>query len=262
MKFTNVKQLIIKFMGGGLINFPTRFLRWVKIDGDAEGDDGGGDGGDDSIVDIAVSFYNEHKNDNDFYINKVTLEEYNDDYKEYTNEEYGNGDNVVVMSNDETIAFKFTDDEFAEFMHKIAIFNDWRNSFISFPITNVISFNDGNSQELIEYQPALLGEFGGAILGYSNYIDLGLTGEENFIKLNSIADAGNMFFLNNDWIYRRTQQLGLNGYNFNQVFDSEFDIYKLKCGHSNNIEFGLIKIVDKEDERNIMFTTYNTYAEH
>lgn len=47
MKFTNVKQLIIKFMGGGLINFPTRFLRWVKINGDIEGDDSGG-GGDDS----------------------------------------------------------------------------------------------------------------------------------------------------------------------------------------------------------------------
>ena len=46
MKFTNVKQLIIKFMGGGLINFPTRFLRWVKINGDIEGDDDGG--GDDS----------------------------------------------------------------------------------------------------------------------------------------------------------------------------------------------------------------------
>lgn len=44
MKFTNVKQLIIKFMGGGLINFPTRFLRWVKINGDTDGsDDGGGD---------------------------------------------------------------------------------------------------------------------------------------------------------------------------------------------------------------------------
>ena len=46
MKFTNVKQLIIKFMGGGLINFPTRFLRWVKINGDTDGSDGGG--GDDS----------------------------------------------------------------------------------------------------------------------------------------------------------------------------------------------------------------------
>ena len=42
MKYTNIKKLLIKFMGGGLINFPTRFLRWIKIDGDAEGDDGGG----------------------------------------------------------------------------------------------------------------------------------------------------------------------------------------------------------------------------
>ena len=53
MKYTNIKKLLIKFMGGGLINFPTRFLRWIKIDGDAEGDDsgdgGGGDGGDKNI---------------------------------------------------------------------------------------------------------------------------------------------------------------------------------------------------------------------
>ena len=52
MKFINIKQLIIKFMGGGIINFPTRFLRWVKIEGDTDGsDDGGGDsggGGDDT----------------------------------------------------------------------------------------------------------------------------------------------------------------------------------------------------------------------
>lgn len=47
MKYTNIKKLLIKFMGGGLINFPTRFLRWIKIDGDADGNDGGG-GGDDS----------------------------------------------------------------------------------------------------------------------------------------------------------------------------------------------------------------------
>lgn len=48
MKFTNVKQLIIKFMGGGLINFPTRFLRWVKINGDIDGSDDGGGSDDDS----------------------------------------------------------------------------------------------------------------------------------------------------------------------------------------------------------------------
>lgn len=51
MKFTNVKQLIIKFMGGGLINFPTRFLRWVKINGDVDSsDDGGGGSGSNSNV--------------------------------------------------------------------------------------------------------------------------------------------------------------------------------------------------------------------
>lgn len=48
MKFTNVKQLIIKFMGGGLINFPTRFLRWVKINGDS--DDSDDEGGSDSDI--------------------------------------------------------------------------------------------------------------------------------------------------------------------------------------------------------------------
>ena len=56
MKFTNVKQLIIKFMGGGLINFPTRFLRWVKITGDTE-DDGGGDGGGDGDSDKGMKLF-------------------------------------------------------------------------------------------------------------------------------------------------------------------------------------------------------------
>ena len=46
MKYTNIKKLLIKFFGGGLINFPTRFLRWVIIEGDSDGDDGEDDGGD------------------------------------------------------------------------------------------------------------------------------------------------------------------------------------------------------------------------
>lgn len=54
MKYTNIKKLLIKFMGGGLINFPTRFLRWIKIDGDAEGDDGG-DGGDSESSNVFFS---------------------------------------------------------------------------------------------------------------------------------------------------------------------------------------------------------------
>lgn len=43
MKYINIKKLLIKFIGGGLINFPTRFLRWIKIDGDLEEDDSGDD---------------------------------------------------------------------------------------------------------------------------------------------------------------------------------------------------------------------------
>lgn len=45
MKYTNIKQLIIKFVGGGIINFPTRFLRWIKINGDTDDGEGGGGGG-------------------------------------------------------------------------------------------------------------------------------------------------------------------------------------------------------------------------
>lgn len=43
-------------MGGGLINFPTRFLRWVKIDGDTSCDDGGGDGGDSTPTKVYIKF--------------------------------------------------------------------------------------------------------------------------------------------------------------------------------------------------------------
>lgn len=168
----------------------------------------------------------------------------------------------MFTTNDEQIAFKFTDDELAEFINKIATFNDWRNSYISFPISKIITFNNDGIPYIMDYSPGSLGEFGGAILGYDDYMNLGLTGKESFIKLNSITDVDNMFFKNDTWIRTRVQELGLNNYNFNQTFDSTFDIYKLKSGHSNNMEFGLIKIVDKEHEQNIMFTTYNTYAEH
>ena len=100
MKFTNVKQLIIKFMGGGLINFPTRFLRWIKIDGDADGNDGGdsgegGEGGDASIDGLIDNAKN--------LVIKITQSGYN---KVYPNEggpykssfdEYENEDNFDKM---------------------------------------------------------------------------------------------------------------------------------------------------------------------
>lgn len=52
MKFINIKKLIIKFIGGGIIKFPTRFLHWVIIDGENSGEEGGGGGGDIDINDI------------------------------------------------------------------------------------------------------------------------------------------------------------------------------------------------------------------
>lgn len=166
---------------------------------------------------------------------------------------FTNGDN------DEQIAFKFSDDEFAEFMSKIAVFNDWRNNYISFPINTTIDIYNDGTQHITIYNPNFLGAFGGTILGFNDYKNLGLTGKENFIKLNSISEITRMFFYNGDWMDQRIQQFNLNNYDFDQVFDSTFDIYKLKCGNlDNNAEFGLIKIVNKEDNNQIMFTTYNT----
>lgn len=53
MKFTNLKKLFIKFLGGGVIKFPTRFLSLVEIDGDVEdeGENTGGGPGDDAEMD-------------------------------------------------------------------------------------------------------------------------------------------------------------------------------------------------------------------
>ena len=246
-------------MGGGLIKFPHENLREVEIDGD--GLDGGGGGEDsDSLVDFAVSFYNENKNDENFSVLFTNLEEYNQSYKQYVTKEYGNGDNVVLIAgHDEPVAFKFTDDELAEFMSKISMFNDWRNNYISFPISHIIDIRSDGTQRIIDYDPTNIGAFGGAILGYQNSANLGLTGKENFIKLNSISEIDKMFFYNSGWIYERCQQFNLNDYDFEQVFDSTFDIYKLKCGDlDDNVEFGLIKIVNKSDNTNTMFTTYNT----
>lgn len=42
MKFTNIKQLLINFKGGGLINFPFKHLKEVDIDGDTDEQSGGG----------------------------------------------------------------------------------------------------------------------------------------------------------------------------------------------------------------------------
>ncbi len=93
MKFTNIKQLIIKFMGGGIINFPTRFLRWVKIEGDTDGsDDGGGDSGGGQVEMIKFKIENFPLNDQNVLLDTV------DRQKGYTLEEiFDKGVDVVQM---------------------------------------------------------------------------------------------------------------------------------------------------------------------
>lgn len=93
MKFINIKQLIIKFMGGGIINFPTRFLRWVKIEGDTDGsDDGGGDSGGGQVEMIRINKEAFPVDANDILLPTV------DKTKGYTLEEiFDKGADVVQM---------------------------------------------------------------------------------------------------------------------------------------------------------------------
>ena len=102
MKYINIKKLLIKFMGGGLINFPTRFLRWIKIDGDAEGDDGGNDGdggGDDSEC---LAFLNNAKslieNTYDFsWDNVYSISDYDEQYDDEHVINIGNKDTAEYV---------------------------------------------------------------------------------------------------------------------------------------------------------------------
>lgn len=76
MKIEHISKLILKFIGGGIVNFPTRFLKWIKVEScdcnGGSGDDGGGDdeGGDDSHSEDSVrledfpTFYISVKDDN------------------------------------------------------------------------------------------------------------------------------------------------------------------------------------------------------
>lgn len=72
MKIEHITKLILKFMGGGIVNFPTRFLKWIKVesrDCDGGGSDDGGDDGGDSQDTVALEDFNS------FYISVI-----DDDY--------------------------------------------------------------------------------------------------------------------------------------------------------------------------------------
>lgn len=75
-------------MGGGLINFPTRFLRWVKIDGDADGDDSGSGGSTEIDYEAIYQFYKKKVIESipEEYLREAIIPEH------YADIEVGNGD--------------------------------------------------------------------------------------------------------------------------------------------------------------------------
>lgn len=70
MKIEHISKLILKFIGGGIVNFPTRFLKWIKVEscdcnggGDDSGDDSGGDSQDTVTSEDFINFYISVRND-------------------------------------------------------------------------------------------------------------------------------------------------------------------------------------------------------
>lgn len=66
MKIEHITKLILKFIGGGIIKFPTRFLKWIIV----EPCDGGDDGGDDTPSSINLDDFKNFNISvvNDYYV--------------------------------------------------------------------------------------------------------------------------------------------------------------------------------------------------
>lgn len=63
MKFTNLSKLLIKFIGGGLVNFPTRYLKEVEVEAEGGENDGGGSGNnDDELISNTKKIYASYVN--------------------------------------------------------------------------------------------------------------------------------------------------------------------------------------------------------
>lgn len=84
MKIENITKLILKFIGGGIIKFPTRFLKWVIIEpcncdgGGDSGGDSGGDGGDtpssinlDDFRNFTIGIVDDYYNNADYNVGDV-----------------------------------------------------------------------------------------------------------------------------------------------------------------------------------------------
>ena len=164
MKYTNIKQLIIKFMGGGIINFPTRFLRWVKINGDSDGSDGGGGGGSDTDVNQELTFLNQVSDliyqtqgfmfdaDGNKYWG-IPISDYEDSWSEGTTV-LGNKENAdyVILVNDENgenyYTVFLTEEEYNYLENTVDVereyFRDWTKNKFAFPINGYLTYSGGN----------------------------------------------------------------------------------------------------------------------
>lgn len=148
MKFTNISKFIIKFMGGGKINFPFNHLKEVEINGDNDGESGEGGGSSENVIDLIRNLYYTNEN-----INRDTWPFDDLSSKEYVEEEYDCtvvkeiGDKSVAeytivdinQSNEATVIYCTKYD-----LNKAKAYNDWRNrviDFYNFPKTGSIVYN-------------------------------------------------------------------------------------------------------------------------
>lgn len=166
MKFTNVKQLIIKFMGGGLINFPTRFLRWVKINGDTDdSDDGGGDGGGSSDMTLGQAWIKA------FRLDKQVAYNNENHHWDYTDDNIPLPDLAMALNGDTYILDNYFD--------RTKTIEDYNI---------VVPENVGYNETVYEYVPSAS--------EYCKFVPLEEFDESDIIY-NEYGNSGNVYFLYN-----------------------------------------------------------------
>lgn len=148
MKFTNISKFIIRFMGGGKINFPFNHLKEVEINGDSDGESGEGADSSENVIDLIRNLYYTNKK-----INRDIWPFDDLSSKEYVEEEYDCtvvkeiGDKSVAeytivdinQSNEATVIYCTEYD-----LNKAKARNDWRYGvvdFYNFPKTGSITYN-------------------------------------------------------------------------------------------------------------------------
>lgn len=95
MKFTNLSKLLIKFIGGGLVNFPTRYLKEVELEAEGGENDGGGSGNDNELLLKTKQFIAD-------YGSKT----FGDGTKEYTSDNVELPDFYIYFDRDDKILYE------------------------------------------------------------------------------------------------------------------------------------------------------------